>query len=312
MDIKSYILIGGGALLVIVLLHGLWSAIRSRPDRPRKSDADTVTPAEPLIEESARTSEEEGTQDAGLWDGEEVTAAPPVLMERVQDAAPPSPTEEVTMPTEEEPPAEEEAPPVDNPSPGDAAMEDASEDTPDPSAPRSRIIVAGTRTEPTIPRAQRLADPNWMARSPLTNGATPAEEVIVIWIVANADEVFDGDALLETFLSNGLECGADRVFRKFDPRTDGPWFTVANGIEPGSFDVSDSSTLATPCVVMLMPLPGVRDPAGALDDMLEVAQDMAITLGGALKDEGRSAMSAQTIEHYRQRVREFKRKALRA
>ena len=302
MDIKSYILMGGGALLAIVLLHGLWSAIRNRPDRSRKSDAATSTATEtavePLIEESARTSESEGAQDE-LWDDEEINAAPPVLMERVQDTAPPSPTEE-------------EPPPVDTPPPGGAAMEDASEDTPSPSATRGRITIPGKRTEPSVPRAERLADPNWTARSPLTNGATPAEEVIVIWIVAKADEVFDGDALLQTFLANGLECGADRVFRKFDPHTERPWFTVANGIEPGSFDVSDSSTLATPCVVMLMPLPGVRDPSGALDDMLEVAQDVAITLGGELKDEGRSAMSAQTIEHYRQRVREFKRKSLRA
>ena len=303
MDIKSYILMGGGALLVLVLLHGLWSAIRSRSDASRKTDALATSaakesPVEPLIEEGAQAPEaEEATDEPG--DDEKINA-PPVLMERVQDAAPP-------LPTEEEPPPREEEPP-----PGGVAIEDRSTDVPEPPSTRGRITIPGKRTEPTVPRAERLTNPGWTASSPLTNGAIRAEEVIVIWIVAKADGVFDGDQLLRTFLANGLECGADRVFRKFDPHTEGPWFTVANGIEPGSFDVSDSSTLATPCVVMLMPLLGVRDPSGALDDMLEVAQDVAITLGGELKDEGRSAMSAQTIEHYRQRVREFKRKSLRA
>lgn len=298
MDIKSYILISGGALLVIVLLHGLWSAIRSRPARKSAASA-AEYPADPAVEEGETpdTTETEGVQDE-LWDDTEVNAAPPVLMERIADAAPP--------------PTEEAVPRPDSSSADGESEEAAPEDPPDLAAGRARITIPGKRTEPTVPRAERLADPNQAATSPLTNGATPADEVIAIWIVAKADEVFDGDALLQAFMANGLECGADRVFRKFDSHTGGPWFTVANGIEPGSFDVSDSATLATPCVVMLLPLPGVRDPAGALDDMLEVAQDMAITLGGELKDEQRSAMSAQTIEHYRQRVREFKRKSLRA
>ena len=302
MDIKSYILMGGGALLVIVLLHGLWSAIRSRHG---KSDASATTEsqAEPVPEEGVEaldTTEVEGVQDE-LWEDEEVNAAPPVLMERIAETASPPP------------PMEEEKPwPDSNSALDDDAVEDEPADPPDALLRRGRITIPGKRTEPTVPRSLRAVDPDRVPTSPVTNGATPDDDVITIWIVAKPDDVFDGDALLQTFLANGLECGADRVFRKFDPHTEGPWFTVANGIEPGSFDVSDSATLATPCVVMLLPLTGVRDPAGAFDDMLEVAQNVGITLGGELKDEHRSDMSAQTIEHYRQRVREFKRKSLRA
>ncbi|MYD98033.1 MAG: hypothetical protein F4X98_11715 [Gammaproteobacteria bacterium] len=305
MDIKSYILMGGGALLVIVLLHGLWSAIRSRPG---KSDTPTATesPAEPVTEEGEEVPdaiEAAGVQDE-LWDDEEVNATPPVLMERVAEAVSQSPSMEET---------EEEESWSDNHSAlDDNVLEDESTDPPDVPERRGRITIPGKRTEPTVPRALRTADPDRPSTPPLTNGATPDDDVITIWIVARPDDVFDGDALLQAFLANGLECGADRVFRKFDPHTEGPWFTVANGIEPGSFDVSDSAALATPCVVMLLPLAGVRDPSGAFDDMLEVAQDVGISLGGELKDERRSDMSAQTIEHYRQRVREFKRKSLRA
>ena len=299
MDIKSYILMGGGALLVIVLLHGLWSAIRSRPG---KSDASAATesPAEPVTEKGVEALAEEVQDD--LWEDKEIKAAPPVLMERIADAAPTPPSME-----EEEPWSDS------NSASDDGAMEDESADPAGASLSRGRITIPGKRTEPTVPRAERPADPDRPSTTPQTNGATPDDDdVITIWIVAKPDDVFDGDALLQAFLANGLECGADRVFRKFDPHTEGPWFTVANGIEPGSFDVSDSAALATPCVVMLLPLAGVRDPAGAFDDMLEVAQDVGITLGGELKDERRSDMSAQTIEHYRQRVREFKRKSLRA
>ena len=42
--------------------------------------------------------------------------------------------------------------------------------------------------------------------------------------------------------------------------------------------------------------------------MLETAQTVVRNLGGELKDERRSVMTAQTIEHCRQRIREYERK----
>lgn len=42
--------------------------------------------------------------------------------------------------------------------------------------------------------------------------------------------------------------------------------------------------------------------------MLETAQCVVRNLGGELKDERRSVMTPQTIEHCRQRIREFERK----
>ena len=43
----------------------------------------------------------------------------------------------------------------------------------------------------------------------------------------------------------------------------------------------------------------------AFDKMLNVAQQVSSDLGGELKDDHRSDMTTQTIEHYRQRVRDF-------
>ena len=46
----------------------------------------------------------------------------------------------------------------------------------------------------------------------------------------------------------------------------------------------------------------------AFEFMLETAQCVVRNLGGELKDERRSVMTPQTIEHCRQRIREFERK----
>jgi cell division protein ZipA len=46
--------------------------------------------------------------------------------------------------------------------------------------------------------------------------------------------------------------------------------------------------------------------------MLDVAQDLVGSLDAELRDDQRNIMSAQTIEHYRQRVRDFELQRLRA
>ena len=46
--------------------------------------------------------------------------------------------------------------------------------------------------------------------------------------------------------------------------------------------------------------------------MLEVAQQVRGALDGELKDDHRSIMTAQTIEHYRQRIRDFELRQLKA
>ena len=49
----------------------------------------------------------------------------------------------------------------------------------------------------------------------------------------------------------------------------------------------------------------------AFTEMLDAAQDISITLDGELKDEHMCPMTGQTIEHYRQRISDYKRKSLR-
>ena len=87
-------------------------------------------------------------------------------------------------------------------------------------------------------------------------------------------------------------------------------FSVANAVEPGYFDPEKMDSLSTPGVSFFMSLPGPKDYMKAFDFMLETAQCFAKNLGGELRDEQRSVMTTQTIEHCRQRIREFERKQL--
>ena len=85
-------------------------------------------------------------------------------------------------------------------------------------------------------------------------------------------------------------------------------FSVASAVEPGTFKPEDMPALSTPGISFFMSMPGPTNSMQAFEFMLETAQCVVRNLGGELKDERRSVMTPQTIEHCRQRIREFERK----
>lgn len=250
-DIKYIILWGGGALLVLVLLHGLWLGWRSR---------------------------KEGAQ-AGAH-SEEPTD---LISEPAADAVP-------------EPSADALAG-IDEP----AQIENGAVER-----PPQRVVIPGKRTEPTVPRAQRMAERRRTEHLPPTG----MEDVLVIWVVAPAGSQLDGHRLQDAFAASGLEYGGE-VFYKLDANTRAELFTVANGVEPGTFDLSDVDAMSTPRIALLVRFSDRIDPSHAFEEMLQAAQDIADSLGAEMKDERMSDMSIQTVEHCRQRIRDYKRLSIR-
>ncbi len=320
MDMKSYILVGGGLLICLVLLHALVSAWRANRPVP---DADTEDLAPDVLMEG-----EDGADVLWNDDAAEQTAAPKVdETVHEEEPGPPVLSESTTRAnepatyagavTQQDAGDATESPPDDETAVAQTMeLAQAVDDGPEMLRKGRRIDIPGKRTEPTVPRAMRpeFRDLNPAPNEPRDEPDIPdaLDEVIVIWLFARAGRRLDGEALLKTFVSHGLKCDADRVFKKTDPRCGGQWYTVANGVEPGSFDISRPAALETPGIVMLLSLRQVRDPGTAFEDMLDVAQDLAISLDAELKDERMSDMSAQTIEHCRQRIRDHRRTLLRA
>jgi cell division protein ZipA len=87
-------------------------------------------------------------------------------------------------------------------------------------------------------------------------------------------------------------------------------FSMANGVKPGTFDLDDMDHFSTRAVSFFLGLPGPRHPKQAFDLMVAAARKLSNELNGDLKDDQRSVLTAQTIEHYRQRIAEFERKQL--
>lgn len=133
--------------------------------------------------------------------------------------------------------------------------------------------------------------------------------VLVINVHALTHQGFPGRELKRLLEACGLDHGHMSIFHRHeeDDLLSPIQFSVANAIEPGYFDPDTLDEISTPGVSFFMTLPGPKDYMKAFDYMLETAQCFARNLKGELKDENLSVMTPQTIEHCRQKIREFKR-----
>ena len=301
MDLKGYVLLGGGLLLISVLLHAIHTLRRA--NRPAW-DTD-----------EAALDREDSDGDAEAWNAllrsdqaEQELTGGSVSMEQSSSRPEALPAaDETKVPVDPEPVADET---------------EHRKATPEEAGRRpdngSRVVNGSKRREPRVPQPMRAglhrrAKP-LPPRSARRGGdeAVDLQDVIVIWVCAEPDRDMQGDRLLAELSTCGLLFYSDRLFRKTDPAGGGDWYTVANGVEPGTFDMSEPAALATPRVAMLLRLGMVRGPAAAFEDMLDVAGRLAESFGGCLKDERYSDMGVQTVEHCRQRIREYRRTHLRA
>jgi len=144
--------------------------------------------------------------------------------------------------------------------------------------------------------------------------APPVEQVIAINL-ASRSGMIEGEPLLRVITNNGLRFGEMGLFHRMDSLSDvegAKLFSMVNMVKPGNFDPAGMANFKTPGVCLFLTLPGPRAPRGAFETMLETAQRMSSILECDLRDETQSALTQQTIAHYRQRVDEFCRKQISA
>jgi cell division protein ZipA len=333
-DIKDFILIGGGLLIAAVVAHGFWIAWRARRD-PLRIDLMPGLPADDDTDELRGLRGELPNGGARVVDpveqprqeALELGAAEPAPVLLSQSAAGPDTQRATARPRKTEPHlgAPPSAPPA--PTQETPTADPAAEPTSEPSAAAGRGKVADVIMPERSARADEPREPRrWSARktadeTPRHNrSAVPAaevrqpdadvEELIMITLLAPKGSPFTGGGLVETLRARGLRYGDMNIFHRTDPMTKAQLYSVANVVEPGTFDLADLDTFRSPGVCFFMQLPGPEQPMDAFEDMLKVARDVAVRMGGELRDEKRSVMTGQTVEHYRQRISDFRRRRM--
>tara|TARA_R110002072_G_scaffold31735_6_gene97588 strand:- start:3993 stop:4775 length:783 start_codon:yes stop_codon:yes gene_type:complete len=114
---------------------------------------------------------------------------------------------------------------------------------------------------------------------------------------------FNGQELLECLVSQQMSIGEMNIFHRLRDGKD--IFSLMNAVEPGSFDLNEMPNIETPAVSMFMRVHELHKPTLVFQEMLSVADAIAEELGGEVRDETRSVMTSQTIEHCRQELEEY-------
>ena len=172
---------------------------------------------------------------------------------------------------------------------------------------------------PSAPPLSRLNDVKEQAAPAIEEkpkGAALGEvsEVLVLNVTAKKGRLIMGERLLSLMQGLELEYGERKIFSKrADDAEGGPiLFNVANMLQPGTFDLNNMENFATVGVTLFLALPSPISNFEAFEEMLQTAQDLVRSIDGELRDDQRNMMTGQTIEHYRQRVRDFELRRLRS
>ena len=140
----------------------------------------------------------------------------------------------------------------------------------------------------------------------LSSDNESAPDVLVMHLMANKGETVTGADLLNTILGVGFRYGAMKIFHRhlLDDGSGPVLFSMANLLNPGTFDLNTIRQLQIPGVTLFMALDDIEEPVEAFDIMIKAIDVMATALDLNVMDESRSSMTAQTIDHYRQRARD--------
>ena len=126
-------------------------------------------------------------------------------------------------------------------------------------------------------------------------GANCPERFVILYVAA-IHGPFEGQHLLECLLDQGMTFGEMDIFHRTSDAGK-ILFSSANAVAPGTFVVSEMHQIKTPAISLFMQANLLNDPLAAYDQMVEVAQNLALDLVGEVKDESRSVLTPQTIEH---------------
>ncbi len=110
---------------------------------------------------------------------------------------------------------------------------------------------------------------------------------------------------MEILVDSGMTFGEMDIFHLHDQAGNAQLFSLASAVEPGTFEMATIDQFSTPGVTLFMRVHELSEPLQVLDSMLSVANTIAQELDGEVRDETRSVMTPQTIEHCRQSITEF-------
>ena len=167
---------------------------------------------------------------------------------------------------------------------------------PNPQRNPLKSYAKTTQTFASHKKKSQLTQSIKMVYDPLPENV---EELIISHSIVAKGEHFNGEKLYKAIENAGLLHGEMDIFHyPGDKKTETfSLFSLANLVEPGTFNLSEAATFSSPGISLFMRLPSRIDNNDAYDKFLKVAIIIATDLDGELCDETRSRLTQQAVTH---------------
>ena len=174
-------------------------------------------------------------------------------------------------------------------------------------ADKSALRAAPTLAESDFPGDDLPSEPDPSAppkRAPIREQGE--QLILALHLMPKSGENMPGADVLSALEACGLKYGRYKVYHRLeDGQPTASVFSIANMVEPGSFDPEELAASSLPGLTLFMVLPGPRGGVAAYADMLATARRLAQQLEGEVLDESRSTLTRQTARHIRERIIQF-------
>jgi cell division protein ZipA len=132
------------------------------------------------------------------------------------------------------------------------------------------------------------------------------EEIIYLNLKCRDGDI-EGADLIRAMQKFNMTHGEMNIFHRLTEGSKQPLFSVANMVEPGSFDIDKLATMKTPGITLFLRLPRTFDALHALDEMWAATRGLAAELNADILDRNHQPFSSQKQQRMRDEVLHYMR-----